>query len=263
MKKTLLHKLFLFTFICALGIYQTNAQADLVYTFDGATWEGWNEGGGGTGAWASLFGNNPNGELEITWPTTSNNAIMYAPTTVEALDTNYKYMQLKISNNSSQVDLLRIRARDAGGTWFNAKDIAITTHGSGVFETFDFEITNATWTGTLQKWQVIFRRSDNGDITDGGTVFVDNILVSQSSTLSTDNKNAFEFAVYPNPVKNVLHINTLEAIEKVEVFDLLGKSVLSQYNVMDQVDVSALNKSLYILKLTSDKGVSTKKFVKE
>ncbi|WP_282135514.1 T9SS type A sorting domain-containing protein [Seonamhaeicola maritimus] len=96
-----------------------------------------------------------------------------------------------------------------------------------------------------------------------GTALDITIDVVAAGTLSTEDKNAFEFKAYPNPVKDVLHINTLEAIQKVEVFDLLGKSVLTQYNVMDQVDVSSLNKSLYILKLTSDNGVSTKKFVKE
>lgn len=96
-----------------------------------------------------------------------------------------------------------------------------------------------------------------------GTAIDINIEVVAAGTLSTEGKNAFEFAVYPNPVKDVLRINTLEAIDKVEVFDLLGKSVLTQYNVLDQVNVSGLNKSLYILKLTSENGVSTKKFVKE
>lgn len=89
------------------------------------------------------------------------------------------------------------------------------------------------------------------------------ITVVAAGTLSTKNKNAFEFKAFPNPVKDVLRINTLEAISKVEVFDLLGKSVLTQYNVMDQVDVSGLKKSIYLVKLTSNKGVSTKKFVKE
>lgn len=252
----------LFISFLTVGINQTNAQADLEYTFDGTSWEGWTQGGGGTGPWASFFGNNPNGELEITWPTTSNNAIMYAPAAVEALDTNYKHFELKVSNNSSQVNLLRIRARDAGGNWFNAADITITTDAIGVFKTYNFEITNASWTGTLQKWQVIFRRSDSGDITDGGTVHVDNILVSQSEILSTNNKNAFEFSAYPNPVNDVLYINAKEPISKVEIFDLLGKSVLTQLNVTNEINVSSLNKSMYLVKLTSENGVSTKKFLK-
>ncbi|WP_299556463.1 T9SS type A sorting domain-containing protein [Seonamhaeicola sp.] len=88
-------------------------------------------------------------------------------------------------------------------------------------------------------------------------------ITKNAPLLSTNNKDAFEFAMYPNPVRDILHINTLEPIKKVEVYDLLGKSVLTQYNVLDQVDVSSLNKALYIVKLTSDNGVSTKKFIKE
>lgn len=82
-------------------------------------------------------------------------------------------------------------------------------------------------------------------------------------TLSTSNKNAFEFAMYPNPVKDKLHINTRETIEKIEIFDLLGKRVLTSEMVSETVDVSSLNKALYIVKLSSDNGVSTKKFIKK
>jgi hypothetical protein len=265
MKKTLLNKFFLYTLISVLGIYQMNAQAtDLEYGFNGATWDDWNQGGNGTGAFASVFGNSPQGKLTITWPITSVNAVMYAPLADETLNaSSYTFMQIKVSNNSNQVNLLRIRARDAGGNWFNAIDIAIPTDADGVFSTYDFQITNPTWTGTLQKWQVIFRKSDNSAITDGGTVKVDNILVSTSTTLSTNENNAFEFSMYPNPVKDELRINTKEPLQKIEVFDLLGKSVLSLDNVSESIDVSALTKSLYIVKLTSANGVSTKKFVKQ
>jgi hypothetical protein len=261
MKNTLLNKLLIFTFISALGVYQMNAQ--LEYGFDGATWDGWAQGGGGTGPWASVFTNSPMGELEITWPTTSKNAVMYSPTADQAIDAStLKFIQVKVSNNSSQVNLLRIRGKDAAG-WFNALDVTITTDGVGVFKPYDEEITDARWTGTLENWQVIFRRSDSDFISDGGTVFVDNILLQSTTTLSTNDKNAFEFSMYPNPVKDVLNINTKEPLEKVEVFNLLGKSVLSVSNVTKSIDVSALSKSLYIVKLTSQNGVSTKKFVKQ
>jgi hypothetical protein len=91
----------------------------------------------------------------------------------------------------------------------------------------------------------------------------DNGQIGSSGTLSTTSKAAFEFSTYPNPVKDVLHINTKESLQKVEVYDLLGKSVLSVKNVSESIDVSSLSKSIYIVKLTSTNGVSTKKFVKE
>ncbi|WP_298493845.1 T9SS type A sorting domain-containing protein [uncultured Algibacter sp.] len=88
-------------------------------------------------------------------------------------------------------------------------------------------------------------------------------ITKNSPLLSTNRHNAFEFGLYPNPVKNELRVDTLEPINKIEIFDLLGKSVLTFNDVSDRIDVSSLNKSLYIIKLTSENGVSSKKFLKE
>lgn len=88
-------------------------------------------------------------------------------------------------------------------------------------------------------------------------------ITRNDPVLSTNKNNAFEFGIYPNPVNKKLHINTQEAIKKVEVLDLLGRQVLFQENVFDAVDVSSLKSALYIVRLTSDRGVSTRKFIKK
>ena len=99
----------------------------------------------------------------------------------------------------------------------------------------------------------------------GNTILLQNslLITKNTPTLSSQENTAFEFSTYPNPVKDILHINTKEPLQKVEVYDLLGKNVLSVKNVSEQINVSSLSKALYILKLTSANGVSTKKFLKE
>lgn len=98
----------------------------------------------------------------------------------------------------------------------------------------------------------------------GGALALDaNGYLVYASTLSVKDHTAFDFSIYPNPVKEVLNINTKEALEKIEVADLLGRIVLKQENVSKSVDLSSLNKGVYILKLTSEKGISTKKIIKE
>ncbi|WP_282124420.1 T9SS type A sorting domain-containing protein [Algibacter mikhailovii] len=86
--------------------------------------------------------------------------------------------------------------------------------------------------------------------------------VVPSGSLSTSEKNAFKFAMYPNPVKDILNFTTQETISNVSVVDMLGRVVLSVDNVVDNLDVSSLKNAMYIVKLTSDKGVSTKRFIK-
>ena len=64
--------------------------------------------------------------------------------------------------------------------------------------------------------------------------------------------------IYPNPVKDELKIESGDlTIKKVEILDVTGKVVGNSSNV------SALSQGIYFVKLETDKGVITRKFVKE
>lgn len=86
--------------------------------------------------------------------------------------------------------------------------------------------------------------------------------IGSSGTLSTTTESAFEFSTYPNPVKDVLNINTKEPLQKISIIDLLGRTVLTP-NVTKELNVSSLTKGVYILALESENGISTKKIIKE
>ena len=81
------------------------------------------------------------------------------------------------------------------------------------------------------------------------------------STTSFDAANVF--VVYPNPVQNVLHLQATNFIniKGVQIIDLQGKIVLEETN--DTINVSNLSKGLYIVKIATEKGTFTKKFIKE
>ena len=75
------------------------------------------------------------------------------------------------------------------------------------------------------------------------------------------------FTIYPNPAKNVLNINTKPNIEvhSITIYNLLGQLVLAIPNAQNVniVDVSGLKTGNYFLKITSDKGNSGTKIIKE
>jgi Leucine-rich repeat (LRR) protein len=75
------------------------------------------------------------------------------------------------------------------------------------------------------------------------------------------------FTLYPNPAKNVLNISTKSTIEvhSLTIYNLLGQVVLAIPNAqnLNSVDVSSLKTGNYFLKITSDKGSATEKFMKE
>lgn len=79
-----------------------------------------------------------------------------------------------------------------------------------------------------------------------------------------DNEFSTAISVYPNPVKNTLNIslNTATELQKVEVYNMLGKKVLS--TTTTHLNTSSLSSGLYLLKITSTSNkVGVKKFVKK
>lgn len=69
--------------------------------------------------------------------------------------------------------------------------------------------------------------------------------------------------VYPNPVKNVLTIQTAnETVSLIEVYDVNGRLCLSQAETAI-VNVQSLRAGLYFVKITAGNSITTKKIVKQ
>ena len=227
---------------------------------------------------ADVTVNTANGNKFSTFKIQANGAGTLTVNTANVLE-NYFQMQndFNLELNASQNDIGSIRFKNEGsGQTFNLK------MGSGVVA--KFQSYTEKWAGNTVNIENFvdgnvffgtnntgFAQTDIDRITiEGSAPTVGDPLVLDTngslwytSTLSVKDHTAFEFAVYPNPVKDVLTINTQEPLQKIEVADLLGRTVFKQNNVSKSVDVSSLNKGVYILKLTSEKGISTKKIIKE
>lgn len=97
------------------------------------------------------------------------------------------------------------------------------------------------------------------------------ITNTASTTIQALATQDFEFSnyftLYPNPAKNVLNINTKSTIEvhTITIYNQLGQVVLAIPNAknINTFDVSSLKTGNYFLKITSDKGSSTEKFLKQ
>lgn len=74
------------------------------------------------------------------------------------------------------------------------------------------------------------------------------------------------FTLYPNPVNESLNIVTTKEIEvkSIAVYNILGQLVLSLPNVkvISKIDVSNLKAGNYFVKINTDKGSSSIKFIK-
>ena len=92
-----------------------------------------------------------------------------------------------------------------------------------------------------------------------------------TSVLQNLGTQDFEFStyfnVYPNPAKAILNIEAKKQIEltSISIFNTLGQQILVIPNAQQtkQVDVSSLKTGNYFIKVTSNKGSASGKFVKE
>ena len=76
-----------------------------------------------------------------------------------------------------------------------------------------------------------------------------------------DNTAALSVKLYPNPVNDVLHIE-IDGMDKVEVTDLIGRTLISQTNG-STVDMSRLDKGIYVVRISANGNTVVKKVVKQ
>lgn len=100
----------------------------------------------------------------------------------------------------------------------------------------------------------------------GGPVTrIDNVSVKAASAASLADLEQFSFKSYPNPAKDIINISAAKNIDKIQIYDLLGKEVLNR-NVESrstEINVSNLAKGMYLVKAFIEDAVGTYKFIKE
>ncbi len=81
------------------------------------------------------------------------------------------------------------------------------------------------------------------------------------TTAINDLKDA-ELVLYPNPVKNILHISTSFNIEKIELYSINGRLIETFENNSNRYNLQHLQSGTYLLKITTPKGVFKRVLVK-
>lgn len=121
----------------------------------------------------------------------------------------------------------------------------------------------ATETGTDG---AITMLSEDGGTTwtplDGESIF---FVAGECETLGVSDLASVDFDYYPNPVNEVLTIQSQVTIKSVDVYNLMGQVVLKSSTISNgKIDLSALNSGIYLVKATFDGGhTETLKIVKK
>lgn len=95
-------------------------------------------------------------------------------------------------------------------------------------------------------------------VTNTYTTNIQNVLATSGT--SKENK---DITIYPNPVKDVLYIQSKTEIVKAEVYDAAGRIITSANVKGNSVNVSELAKGSYIIRLSSKDKTVIQKFIKD
>ncbi len=89
------------------------------------------------------------------------------------------------------------------------------------------------------------------------------VFFSDNCTLNTSKFETKQLAVYPNPTTDILHLDVPQEInvERLMLFDALGKKVLDQPYISNAISVSELTKGIYLLKIVTKQGTQTQKII--
>lgn len=162
----------------------------------------------------------------------------------------------------NDLDLRIIKNEEINLPWkLQLSDVsAAAIKGDNIVDTVEkVEVENATGNYTIQV-------SHKG-VLSGSSQAYSLIITGVDAVLSNQDFEVNSISVYPNPVNDVININSnLYSITRYELYDVQGRmvqnsSLLNQNNF--EINVSSLNQGLYFLSLVTEFGIETKKIIKK
>lgn len=103
--------------------------------------------------------------------------------------------------------------------------------------------------------------------TERGTAFAYSLYefeVYGKAILSTESFEAFSFSIYPNPANNLINFKANTRIDRIQIFNLLGKKVMEDTpkSLETNMDISWLEKGIYLVKIHTEGKQETRKIIK-
>ncbi len=143
----------------------------------------------------------------------------------------------------------------------NPNAVFVFSHNWGV----SGQTSNVVLNKTLGAW---YTGSNWAIYTEDITAMPENAtfdLLIYDPSLSTSEFTGSEIAVYPNPVKDVLTIESNYDLEHIKVFNTLGQLVLESplKGLKSSIDLSTLSQGMYMVKIDDGKLTQTKKIIKQ
>ncbi|WP_298344317.1 family 16 glycosylhydrolase [uncultured Algibacter sp.] len=152
---------------------------------------------------------------------------------------------------------------------WSPNQITFMVDGIGYY-TYNPAVKDAsTWPFNLEQYLIlnVAMGGISGTIDSGFTesaMIIDYVRVYQNNALSVDSNSINNINFYPNPTSDTLHVQTHLNLDKILIFDMLGKKIVTKVDPKKSIDVSELQPGLYILKAYSgEQNIITKRIIIE
>jgi len=149
---------------------------------------------------------------------------------------------------------------------FEANNVEVdqTYTDVGNWQTLTFDFSSAA-AATRSKAIIFFdiNAAASADLADD-LFYINKFTFGEYATLSSNKISIAGVSVYPNPAVDVVNISAAESIDQVLVFDLMGRLVKDATPESNdfRLDVSHLNKGVYMVQLKAGDKVATTKLIK-
>jgi photosystem II stability/assembly factor-like uncharacterized protein len=88
-------------------------------------------------------------------------------------------------------------------------------------------------------------------------------FISGGGVTGVNDVDKMDVVVYPNPASDILNIESKGLLSIIQVFDLNGREIMSDFKPSNTINISNLSKGVYFIKIFDNNGrFTTRKFVK-
>jgi hypothetical protein len=198
-------------------------------------------------------------DLTWSWTTVVTPKIIYGGCTIAPDSWNLNAARIGYTNNSVN-DVIRLRVLGANGDQnFVPANAFMTENGSG--EAIIPLVSPSAFIDYPAELELQVKKDDgSGNNLDAqpGNIVLDYVEFYFDPALGTSEFLAYEFSMFPNPTKGHLNLNYQGTIQKVQIFDITGKTVIETGAFINstQVNISNLNQGIYLVKLTDESSNS-------
>tara|TARA_R110000787_G_scaffold86285_6_gene184037 strand:- start:1067 stop:3463 length:2397 start_codon:yes stop_codon:yes gene_type:complete len=212
------------------------------------------------------YQNNQNKSITISNEIDLTNAIgatlnFYAKWDIE---NNWDYVQIEVSTNNGNSWVPQCGQYTNDGSSNNGQPTGEPLYDGTQSEWVLEQIDLSDYLG--ENILVRFQFQSDGEVVEDGFYFDDlTVNVIDDGTLNITQFSASNYNIYPNPVSNLLNIETLAINYSIQLFNLQGQLMKEIKNASknQSIDYSGYSKGIYLMKLTSDSYTKTFKVIKK